>query len=347
MNQETKLQKLLFINELTFLSLKQKIYLAESIIPLSEFASLTIDGFSLLLRTNFKVRKFNPQEILRKVKNAVFLIEKLGIKHSVFTDDDFPPLLREMSDPPFIIFYRGNFDLLRKNSVSVVGTRRATRNALSKANEFAKKACDSGYNVVSGLAFGIDLASHKGALDSQTPFTTAVLPSGIDTIAPSSNIKVAARILENGGLILSEYTPGTPALGFRCVQRDRIIAALSEATVVVQCPSGSGALITAKCALDYGREVLFHKAALEEDSQMLETASRKQIEKEIALGKNWSYKLDNTLSKFLEDGAPVIENFDDYLKFKSSAPGTFSTGIFSAGTFSKDAVLPLDLDFQE
>lgn len=324
MNTESNFQKLLFINELSFLSLNQKLFLLESEIEFCKLSSLTLDELSLLLKKTFKVKKYDPKEILNKVKNAVFIIKKFNIKYTVFSDEDFPPLLREMTDPPFMIFYRGNFDLLKRKSVSVVGTRRATRNAVIQAQKFAEEACDYGYNVVSGLAFGIDLASHKGAMNSETPFTTAVLPSGIDTITPSSNIKTAAGIIEKGGLILSEYTPGTPALGFRCVQRDRIIAALSEATVVVQAPPGSGALITAKCALDYGREVVFHKAATDSDSVMLEKAVFKKIELEIAAGKKWDYKLDNTISKFINDGAPVIENFNDYLKFCSSLPGTFS-----------------------
>lgn len=324
----------LMIADMSFLSLHQKKALKKNIdadyageydgmIGAMALAKKSIDDISFLLKKTFRA-KWDGKSAFKKTEISAKIIERFGIKSVFYDDEDFPPLLKEMADPPFSIFYRGNFDVLKKKCVSVVGTRRATLNATKAATAFGKEACDAGFCVVSGLAFGIDVASHKGALSSETPSTCAVLPSGIDTITPASNQRIAVKILETGGLILSEYTPGTPGTGFRCVQRDRLIAALSCATVVIQAPFGSGALITAKCALDYGRDVAFHSVATSEESKMLDEAVKRQIEKDIALGKKWDYKLDTSSEKYIEEGAPVISDFSEFLECLGDEAGQFS-----------------------
>ena len=151
--------------------------------------------------------------------------------------------------------------------------------------------------------------------------TCAVLPCGIDTIVPYANRKLAENILRSGGVIVSEYVPGVPAERWRFVQRNRIIAALSPATVVVQAPSGSGSLITADFALECGRDVLFHKAAFSENAAVVRNFTESELQARFALGKASRTKLENTPEKYLEAGAPVIENYQDFCKCMTEMPG--------------------------
>ena len=262
--------------------------------------SLTVTGISLAVKRVFPRAKWNSSDALKKVRLSQRIMEVQGIKSTCCLDPDFPAMLREMKDPPFMLFYRGNLDVLKRRCVSVVGTRRAFPQALKAASDFSKDACDDGFCVISGLAFGIDAASHKGALLSKNPATCAVLPSGIDIIAPHSHVRLAAKILEKGGLIISEYLPGTPSVQFRYVQRNRIVAALSPATLVVQAQAGSGAMITADLALGYDREVFFHSQCFSR-----EVLSHNQSEP----GKKGSSPED-----FVNDGANIV---DDYASFKS------------------------------
>ena len=246
----------------------------------------------------------------------------MGIQWTAWDKADFPALLTEMSDPPYMLFYRGDLQCLKHPCVSVVGTRRATMGARKATETFAREAAADGATVVSGLAYGIDICAHRGSLMSAQGQTVAVLPSGIDTITPQSHTKVAARILEKGGVLLSEYTPGTPAQAFRFVQRNRIIAALSPATVVVQAPAGSGALITADYALEYGRDVLLHAECFSKDALLLEQANTMRLKQQLAAGKNVAYKLENAAQKYRDDGAPVIASYAEYQSCRASAPGT-------------------------
>ena len=168
------------------------------------------------------------------------------------------------------MFYRGNFSVLQEKCVSVVGTRRLTADGMNAAKAFAYDAALHGQTVVSGLAFGADACSHAGAvaaafdeMEKNGVFcercgkTAAVLPCGIDCVVTNANKRIARQILQTGGCLLSEYPPGVCAEKWRFVQRNRIIAGLSPATVIVQAPAGSGALITADFALDFGRMLFF------------------------------------------------------------------------------------------
>ena len=320
---DTNLLLRLIVADSSFLTFREKFlfhtYLADSCKDFTEenqfydfISSLTVDSISFCVKRVFKRVSWNGRDALKKVKISASILENFKIQYTCFDDSDFPAMLREMKDPPFMLFYRGNLSVLSKKCVSVVGTRRATVQANRAASDFAKEACDSGFCVVSGLAFGIDAAAHKGALLSSNPATCAVLPSGIDTITPSSHTRLAAKILESGGLIMSEYVPGTPSVQFRYVQRNRIVAALSAATVVVQAPCGSGAMITAGLALDYNREIFFHNECFSAQATSINQNSELEWKKLIAQGKKLEYKLNNSPASFVQDGALVISNFTDF-----------------------------------
>ncbi|HET7712761.1 MAG TPA: DNA-processing protein DprA [Thermoanaerobaculia bacterium] len=179
-----------------------------------------------------------------------------SIQSSVVTliDEDYPPLLKEIADPPIVLHVRGSRDVLKRDSVAVVGSRRATPYAINAARHLtAPLARDSGLCIVSGLARGIDAAAHRAALDQSAP-TVAVLGTGIDIVYPRSHQRLAEAIIERGAVV-TEFPPGTPPLGQNFPMRNRIISGLCLGVVIVEATSRSGSLITARMAAEQGREV--------------------------------------------------------------------------------------------
>lgn len=167
----------------------------------------------------------------------------------------YPRDLLELADPPGVLFTRGDPSLLtRDRAVAVVGARRATTYGLRMAYRLSSRWAAEGISVVSGLALGIDAAGHEGALAAGGA-TVAVLGSGVDRPTPRANLGLARRVAEHGVLV-SEFPPGTPARPHHFPRRNRVMAALARAVVVVEGAARSGALITVDHALDLGREVL-------------------------------------------------------------------------------------------
>lgn len=180
---------------------------------------------------------------------------QFSIQKLLFDDAQFPDGLRRIPEPPQILYCLGEPSALSHvPMIAIVGTRRATRYGLETARVLARDASASGIAVVSGLALGIDAQAHTGALEGKAP-TIAVLGSGLNHIVPTTNRRLADRILESGGAIVSEFEPDMPAESWTFPQRNRIIAGLSQATIVVEAPEKSGALITARFALDFNRDV--------------------------------------------------------------------------------------------
>ena len=165
---------------------------------------------------------------------------------------DYPALLREAPSPPAVLFLAGDADLLWHPQVAVVGSRRPTAGGLDHARRFARAFGRAGLAVTSGLAAGIDTAAHLGALDSFR--TVAVLGTGPDRAFPIGNAGLLERIAATG-VVVSEHPPGTGGQATHFPSRNRIVAALSLGTVVVEAAQRSGALITARLAAEAGREV--------------------------------------------------------------------------------------------
>lgn len=287
----------LMLAAMQFLSFKEKTILLNKLDNSRKLALLSIDDISLMLGRGIRSRSWNGQEFFRHAEQAVKLLEAFEIETLHFDDADYPALVREIFDPPFMLFYRGELSALSNHCISVVGTRKPTQNGARAAYDFAKDAAADGCTIVSGLAFGIDACAHKGAVAAKA-CSVGVLPCGADTVFPASNRRLAVAMLENGGCLLSEYLPGTVPAKYRFPQRNRIIAALSPVTLVVEAPPKSGALITADFALEQGRDVYLHKAACELDSERC------------------------GVSQYQQDGAPVIASYEDYVKCRSVAPGT-------------------------
>jgi DNA processing protein len=172
-------------------------------------------------------------------------------------DSAYPPLLRAIHDPPATLWLRGdaNPGVLAAPSVAIVGARACSGYGRSVARMLARELARAGAVVVSGLARGIDGEAHRGAIDGGGR-TLAVLGCGIDRDYPAVHAELARRIVASGGLVVSEYEPGVEPAPWRFPARNRVIAGLSLATVVVEARERSGALITADFALDDGREVL-------------------------------------------------------------------------------------------
>ena len=167
---------------------------------------------------------------------------------------DYPALLKELPDPPLALWTDGaRSDLLNSPQLAMVGSRKPTANGRETARRFARYLSERGLTIVSGLATGIDGASHRGGLEG-CGSTVAVLGSGSDVLFPRSHKRLAAEIIDKG-LIVSEFPPGTPPLAAHFPQRNRIIAGMSAGTLVVEAARRSGSLITARLAGNYGREV--------------------------------------------------------------------------------------------
>ena len=169
-------------------------------------------------------------------------------------DARYPSLLKEIFDPPIVLFVSGDLSCLALPSISMVGSRKATAYGLNTAEKIACDLAERGLLVTSGLARGIDTASHRGALRGKGP-TVAVLGSGLDSIYPRENGPLARQIRANG-CILSEFPLGTRPLPQHFPMRNRIISGISLATCLVEANQSSGSLITTRLALDQGREVL-------------------------------------------------------------------------------------------
>ncbi len=197
----------------------------------------------------------------RRVRDALGRCRTPEIEILLWSDEGYPERLGHLVDPPPVLFARGRLELLGRPSVTIVGSRRSTAYGRRSAEALAAQMALRRITVVSGLALGIDGASHRGALEVGGD-TIAVLGSGIDLIQPASHRRLGERIAREG-LLLSEFLPGEPARAHHFPRRNRILAALSSAVVVVEAAEKSGALITVEHALDLGRDVYAVPGALD------------------------------------------------------------------------------------
>ena len=168
-------------------------------------------------------------------------------------DEDYPPSLLEIADPPALLYCKGRRDLLNQPTLGIVGSRNATPQGMRDAEAFARSLSDAGLTIVSGLALGIDTAAHRGGL-AGAGSSIAIIGTGIDRIYPARNKALAHQLAENG-LIVSEFPLGTLPLPGHFPRRNRLISGLSRGVLVVEAAPDSGSLITARVATEQGREV--------------------------------------------------------------------------------------------
>jgi DNA processing protein len=207
-----------------------------------------------------ETERWSMAGVVSRAEQDAELMERRGIHWVSVAEKAYPPLLREIYDPPAVLFYRGALPPSDKLTIAMVGTRKPGSAALRWAYETARDLSLAGVVVVSGLAVGIDAMAHRGSVDAasgelDTAPAAAVLGSSVDEVYPASNRTLARRIVMSGGALLSEYLPGTRPAKWTFPARNRIISGLCRCTVVVEAGEKSGALITADFALEQNRDL--------------------------------------------------------------------------------------------
>lgn len=173
----------------------------------------------------------------------------------LFCDEDYPNILKNIPDPPPVLFIKGNKELLNRPQLAIVGSRNASKLGIEIAYKFAQELVKFKLVITSGLALGIDASSHKGAMQSGKESTIAVLGNGLDVIYPKKHLWLTEQIIYNGGALISEFPLGTQPLPINFPRRNRIISGLSLGILVIEASINSGSLITADYAIEQGREV--------------------------------------------------------------------------------------------
>ncbi|HBE44719.1 MAG TPA: DNA-protecting protein DprA [Deltaproteobacteria bacterium] len=189
----------------------------------------------------------------KTIERELSLLEKMNVQIITIKDNGYPELLRNIPDAPILLYTKGSL-YAGKDTLAIVGSRRATFEGINLAEKIAQTLSSLGITIVSGLARGIDSASHKGALKEKGK-TIAVLGCGIDICYPPENKTLFERIGKEG-IIITEYGPGEKPLSFHFPERNRIIAGLSRGVLVIEASQRSGSLITARLGIEYGREVM-------------------------------------------------------------------------------------------
>lgn len=218
-------------------------------------AILTAAPHSLPPASQVAVRAYqaNPAAHCSAVRAAVEPLLEVGIQILALGVSGYPALLAELTRPPLILYVRGSVAALALPQIAIVGSRQSSASGVDTAGQFGEWLAASGFAVTSGLALGIDAAAHRGAL--RTGITIAVLGSGIDRIYPRQHQQLADAMVAGGGALVSEFAPGTPPRAEHFPRRNRIISGLSLGVLVVEAAPRSGSLITARLALEQGREV--------------------------------------------------------------------------------------------
>ena len=227
----------------------------------------------------------------REFKQELQLIKKQNINVITYLDPVYPDLLRQIYDPPIVLYIKGNVDLNGKN-IAIVGSRRASYYGISTAERLARQLSSYGFTIVSGFARGIDTAAHRGAILGKNN-TIAVFGCGIDKIYPPENEKFVEDVLKSGSII-SEFPLGTPPYKQNFPRRNRIISGLSYGVVVIEANKYSGSLITARLAAEQGREVFSVPGRIDTVS---------------SLGTNVLIKNGAKLVGGIED---ILEEFDEF-----------------------------------
>jgi DNA processing protein len=270
------------VGNITFPALVDKFVALPSIFNTSASQLATTPGISKKIAT--AIASFKDWD---KIKLELDRTIKAGIKIITYSDELYPAKLLNIYDRPAFLYVKGN---LTKDEINIamVGSRQASTYGKYTTERISRELAIKGITIVSGLARGIDAAAHRGALTA-SGITIAVMGSGLDVIYPPENKKLYAEIVQSGAVI-SEYPLGTPPLASNFPARNRIISGMSYGVVVVEAGEKSGSLITARLALEQGREVFAVPGSIDSSS---------------ARGTN----------KLIKQGAKLIENIDDILEY--------------------------------
>ncbi|MCQ2739183.1 MAG: DNA-processing protein DprA [bacterium] len=210
-----------------------------------------IEGLSVKKAENFveKKKNVNPDKTLEFIKSK-------NINILTFDDDRYPYMLRQISNPPMCLYYKGNlFDCNLEKTIAIVGSRKASFAGKESVNKIISNLSGTDICIVSGLASGIDAIAHKSAIENNIK-TIGVIASGFDYVYPSGNKYLYEQIIDGNGAIVTEYYPTFEPIKFRFPQRNRIVTGLSYGTIVGEAAIKSGALISANLTLEQGRELM-------------------------------------------------------------------------------------------
>ncbi len=276
----------------------------DRLIALSLLPFLTPSRTRLLLGCNASASDLqgllsvNPQQA-EQVRNPLTVAtrERVAALRDcviVLGDDGYPVLLKEIIDPPLVLHFRGDVSLLARPALAIVGSRKASPYGVNAAEELSRQIAGTGIAIVSGGARGIDAAAHQAALDAGGA-TIAVLGTGIDVVYPASNRRLFQRI-EERGLIVSEFPPGTPPKPENFPMRNRVISGLARGTVIVEATSRSGSLITARMAAEQGRDVFAVPGSI------------------FSAGSEGTHRLVQYGAKLVHDANDVLEEFPGGLR---------------------------------
>ncbi len=279
----------LFISRIPGVSTRERLLITDTFSTLPEVAGLGSGDLEHLLQRNFS---YNSGMLLEEVGKILDDIEGSDIEFVFCRDSEYPTILREIFDPPYLLYKRGGVIDVNLPAVAVVGTRKATEKGLTAAYNIGFEISSLNIYLVSGLASGIDGAVHRGAAAGHGHII-AVLGNGIDYIYPYEHKELGLEIIDQGGTVLSEYPPGPPPLKYNFPERNRILSGLSRAVLVVEAPLQSGALITADFALDQGREVFVHRCSL--DSEKGEGCRN-----------------------LIMEGAGIVDSADDFINYREA-----------------------------
>ncbi len=202
-----------------------------------------------------EIKKLMLEIDYEKFKDLIFdEFYKYNISAVTFASKNYPEKLKNIADPPLVLYTRGDVSLLNKKSISIVGTRKPTTYGKIVTEKFTKELSSAGLVTVSGLAYGIDTCVANATLAAGGK-TIAVLAGGLDSIYPSQNKGLADKIVESGGLLISEYKIKTKPLQYAFIERNRIVSGLGLGTLIVEAGKTSGTMATARHALEQGREL--------------------------------------------------------------------------------------------
>ncbi len=223
----------------------------------SEFKSLTCCSVSQLQNRGFSLSQAKQllcADYQRRVQALQNWHQPNHQQYIVTIEDDaYPALLKQISSPPLVLFAHGDITLLMRHQIAIVGCRSPSHYGRSAAYDMAEQLARKGIVITSGLALGIDACAHRGAMSVGN--TIAVLGCGIDRIYPKRHSAIYEQMLSDGNLLISEFSPGTPAKAEHFPRRNRIVSGLSLGVLVIEAAIKSGSLITVRCALEQNREV--------------------------------------------------------------------------------------------
>ncbi len=222
----------------------------KAIFEASKKTLLKVPGIGI--HTVQHLRSIKPAAIYKPIKS--YLDNNPEVHLIPYFDQRFPQRLKHYDDAPLYLFYSGNYDLNENRFLGIVGTREPSQYGKIMVERIISELSDYGVCIISGLAYGIDTEAHRQSVKYQVP-TIGILGHGLDKIYPSSNMKLAKQMMQNGG-ILSEFLPGTEPNREHFPMRNRIIAAISDGLVVIESKATGGSMITARFAHEYSKDVL-------------------------------------------------------------------------------------------